>query len=292
MKGIVLAGGSGTRLYPVTLGISKQLIPIFDKPMIYYPISVLMLAGIKDILIITTREDQSNYIRCLGDGRNFGINLTYATQDNPNGVAEAFIIGKDFIGNDRVALALGDNIFWGSSFVDLLRKASSNEKGATVFGYQVKNPECFGVIEFDNDKKVIGIEEKPKIPKSNFAVTGLYFYDNNVIDIVKEILPSARAEIEITSINEIYLKRKDLYVELLGRGFAWLDTGNHQTLLQAANFVEAIESRQGYKIACLEEIGFKNGWLTKERLQSRAELLKKTSYGQYLIGLGNENDQV
>ena len=292
MKGIVLAGGSGTRLYPVTMGVSKQLLPVFDKPMIYYPVSVLMLAGINDILIITTPEDQSNYIRVLGDGSNFGINLKYAVQDKPNGLAEAFIIGKDFIGNERVALALGDNIFWGSSFIDLLNKAVQKETGATVFGYQVKNPKDFGVIEFDNAKKVIGIEEKPEIPKSNFAVTGLYFYDNNVVDIAEEIVPSARGELEITSINEAYLKTMNLNVELLGRGFAWLDTGNHQTLLQAANFVEAIESRQGYKIACLEEIGFKNGWLTIDQVQSRAELLKNTSYGKYLISLGDKNDQI
>lgn len=292
MKGIILAGGTGSRLYPITMSVSKQLLPVYDKPMIYYPLSVLMLAGIREIMIITTPRDRDSFIHLLGDGSQLGIELTYAVQSRPDGLAQAFIIGEHFIGNERVALVLGDNLFWGSPFVNLLNKASAKEKGATIFGYQVKNPSNFGVIEFDDSKKVVGIEEKPDIPKSNFAITGLYFYDNDVVDISKEVVPSARGELEISSINEVYLKRQQLDVELLGRGFAWLDTGSHQSLLQAANFVEAIETRQGYKIACLEEIGFRNGWLTKEQLQIRAEFFKNTSYGQYLIDLESDNDQV
>lgn len=292
MKGIILAGGTGSRLYPCTMSVSKQLLPVYDKPMIYYPMSVLMLAGIREIMIITTPRDRDAFIHLLADGSQFGIEITYAVQSSPDGLAQAFIIGEDFIGNERVALVLGDNLFWGSAFIDLLNKATTKEKGATIFGYQVKDPSNFGVIEFDDAKKVVGIEEKPKIPKSQFAITGLYFYDNDVVDISKEVVPSARGELEISSINEIYLKRQQLDVELLGRGFAWLDTGNHQSLLQAANFVEAIETRQGYKIACLEEIGFMNGWLTKKQLKKQAEFFKNTSYGQYLIDLGSNSDQV
>ncbi|MFZ7791921.1 glucose-1-phosphate thymidylyltransferase RfbA [Acinetobacter lwoffii] len=284
-KGIILAGGSGTRLYPITKGISKQLLPIYDKPMIYYPLSVLMLAGIQDILIITTPEDIESFKRLLGDGSQFGICLQYAIQPNPNGLAQAFIIGEAFIGDSNVCLVLGDNIFYGQGFTPMLKQAIAHKKGATVFGYQVKDPERFGVVEFDEQKRAISLEEKPKYPKSHFAVTGLYFYDNNVIEIAKNVKPSQRGELEITSINQIYLERGDLNVELLGRGFAWLDTGTHASLMEAGMFVETIEKRQGFKIACLEEIGYNNGWLTKEFLIQQGQLLSKNSYGQYLLEL-------
>jgi glucose-1-phosphate thymidylyltransferase len=283
MKGIILAGGSGTRLYPITKGISKQLIPIYDKPMIYYPLSVLMLAGIQDILIITTPEDQESFIRVLGDGSNFGINLTYAIQAAPDGLAQAFIIGENFIGNDNVCLVLGDNIFWGQGFISILQDAVSRKKGATLFGYQVKDPERFGVATFDKDQKVTSLEEKPENPQSKYAVTGLYFYDNSVVEMAKKVRPSHRGELEITTLNEMYLKRGDLYVEQLGRGFAWLDTGTHESLLEAAMFVETIEKRQGYKIACLEEIAWNNGWISREQLIKLAQPFGKTKYGKYLL---------
>ena len=285
MKGIILAGGSGTRLYPMTKGVSKQLLPIYDKPMIYYPISVLMLAGIDDILIITTPEDQSGFIRALGDGSDFGIKLTYKIQPSPDGLAQAFIIGEEFIGNDSVCLVLGDNIFWGHGFTPILEKAASRVDGATVFGYQVNDPERFGVVEFNDEQKAISLEEKPDNPKSNYAITGLYFYDNDVVRMAKEVAPSDRGELEITAINQMYLDRNSLNVELLGRGFAWLDTGTHETLLEAAMFVETIEKRQGYKVACLEEIALNNGWLAVEKIRKTGGSLSKNSYGQYLLGI-------
>lgn len=285
MKGIVLAGGSGTRLYPITKGVSKQLLPIYDKPMIYYPISVLMLAGIQDVLIITTLEDQDAFQRMLGDGSGFGIRLSYAIQENPDGIAQAFTIGESFIGEDSVCLVLGDNIFWGQGFTPILNRAATRPCGATVFGYQVKDPERFGVVEFDQNLKVSSIEEKPASPRSSFAVTGLYFYDNDVVEMAKIVQPSHRGELEITSINQMYMERGDLNVELLGRGFAWLDTGTHESLLEAAMFVETIEKRQGYKIACLEEIAWRNGWLKNEQILDTAYSLSKNSYGQYLSEL-------
>tara|TARA_B100000768_G_C11268757_1_gene372366 strand:+ start:870 stop:1736 length:867 start_codon:yes stop_codon:yes gene_type:complete len=285
MKGIILAGGSGSRLYPVTKGVSKQLLPIYDKPMIYYPLSVLMLAGIRDILIITTPEDQRGFIRMLGDGSELGIKITYKVQPSPDGLAQAFIIGEDFIGSDSVCLVLGDNMFWGQGFTDILEGAASRIKGATVFGYQVKDPENFGVVEFNSSRKVISLEEKPVNPKSNFAVIGLYFYDNDVVEMAKQIKPSPRGELEITTLNQIYLEQEKLHVELLGRGFAWLDSGTHESLLEAAMFVETIEKRQGYKIACLEEISWRNGWITDAQVLKIAEALSKNSYGKYLTSL-------
>jgi glucose-1-phosphate thymidylyltransferase len=283
MKGIVLAGGSGTRLYPITMGVSKQLLPVYDKPMVYYPLSVLMLAGIRDILVITTQEDLDSYQRLLGDGARFGINLSYEVQLKPEGLAQAFIIAESFIADDSVCLVLGDNIFYGQGFSPKLIEAANRKTGATVFGYQVKDPERFGVVEFDQSKKAISIEEKPIKPKSNFAVTGLYFYDNDVIEIAKSIKPSARGELEITCVNNAYLSRGDLNVIELGRGFAWLDTGTHDSLLEASSFVQTIEHRQGYKIACLEEIAFKQGWLSAKEIKAIAERFNKNGYGDYLL---------
>jgi len=282
-KGIILAGGSGTRLHPLTLATSKQLMPIYDKPMIYYPLSVLMLAGINEVLIITTPEDSDNFKHLLGDGSQFGISIEYAVQPSPDGLAQAFIIGEDFIGDDNVALVLGDNIFFGQHFSNKLLEATHRDSGATVFGYHVSDPERFGVVDFDETGKALSIEEKPAEPKSNYAVTGLYFYDNDVVDIAKTIKPSIRGELEITDINNAYLERGDLNVAVLGRGFAWLDTGTHDSLLEAGQFVQTVEHRQGFKVACLEEIAYYKEWISKEQLIESGQSLKKTGYGQYLL---------
>ncbi|MDC7897912.1 glucose-1-phosphate thymidylyltransferase RfbA, partial [Escherichia coli] len=279
MKGIILAGGSGTRLHPITKGVSKQLLPIYDKPMIYYPLSVLMLAGIRDILIITTPDDLTSFQRLLGDGSAFGVHLQYKVQPSPDGLAQAFILGDEFIGDEHCCLVLGDNIYFGQGFSPKLKQVAQRQRGATVFGYQVMDPERFGVVEFDDDFKVLSIEEKPQQPKSNWAVTGLYFYDNRVVDFAKKVKPSVRGELEITSINQMYLECGELNVELLGRGFAWLDTGTHDSLIEASTFVQTVEKRQGFKVACLEEIAWRNGWLTDEQVRESAKSLAKTGYG-------------
>ena len=285
MKGIVLAGGAGTRLHPITRGVSKQLLAVYDKPMVYYPISTLMLAGIREIMIITTPEDQSSFQRLLGDGSRFGVEFTYAVQPRPEGLAQAFLIGKEFIGKDSVCLVLGDNIFFGANLSTLLRRAAEQKEGATVFGYYVCDPERFGVVEFNDEGKAISIEEKPARPKSNYAVVGLYFYDNDVVSIAENIKPSARGELEITTVNNEYLKRGKLHVETMGRGYAWLDTGTHESMLNAANFIHTIETRQGLQVACLQEIAFENGWLTAQQIREENDDLLKTEYGQYLMRL-------
>jgi len=287
MKGIILAGGTGSRLYPITQGVSKQLLPIYDKPMIYYPISVLMLAGIREILVISSPQDLPNYQKLLGNGEEFGINLCYVEQPKPEGLAQAFILGKDFIGDGSVCLVLGDNVFFGQEFSPKLQQAAKLESGSTIFGYRVKDPERFGVIEFDDNGNAISIEEKPTKPKSNYAITGLYFFDNNVIEIASKVQPSQRGELEITDVIKAYLTRNELKAELLGRGFAWLDTGTHDSLIEAGQFVKTLEERQGYKIACLEEIAFKRGWLSKEQLISKGKELYGTNYGQYLLEIAS-----
>jgi glucose-1-phosphate thymidylyltransferase len=290
MKGIVLAGGSGTRLHPITRGISKQLLPVYDKPMIYYPISSLMFAGIRDILLISTPEDLPSYQRLLGDGSDFGISVQYAEQPRPEGLSQAFLIGREFVGSDRVALALGDNVFYGHGFIELLERAAAREEGATVFGYRVHDPERYGVVEFDSERRAVGIEEKPTRPRSHYAVTGLYFYDNRVLDIAAGLRPSARGELEITDVNRTYLDEGTLHVELLGRGVAWLDTGTYESLLQAANFVETVQERQGLRIACLEEIAYRKGWIGREALRALASEMKSASYGAYLREIAEESD--
>ncbi len=287
MKGIILAGGSGTRLHPITKVTSKQLLPIYDKPMVYYPLSVLMLAGIKEILIISTPQDIGRYEELLGSGAHLGMKFVYATQPSPNGLAEAFIIGEEFIGDDSVCLILGDNVFFGSGLTPRVERAAEQESGATIFGYQVKDPERFGVVEFDENREVLSIEEKPEKPKSKFAVTGIYFYDNDVVKIAKTIKPSERGELEITSINQAYLERGDLRVELLGRGFAWLDTGTHESLADAGQYIKTIEERQGYKVACIEEVAHYKGWITSEQLKELAQPLQKTEYGQYMLEMAS-----
>ena len=285
MKGIILAGGSGTRLYPITRGVSKQLLPVYDKPMIYYPLSVLMLAGIRDILVITTPEDNASFKRLLGDGSDFGISISYAVQPSPDGLAQAFIIGEEFIGNDNVCLVLGDNIFYGQSFTQTLKQAAAKTHGATVFGYQVKDPERFGVVEFDENFNALSIEEKPQQPKSDWAVTGLYFYDQRVVEFAKQIKPSVRGELEISDLNQMYLEDGSLSVQLLGRGFAWLDTGTHESLHEAASFVQTVQNIQDLQVACLEEIAWRNGWLSDEKLEELARPMAKNQYGQYLLRL-------
>ena len=288
MKGIILAGGSGSRLFPITHGVSKQLLPIYDKPMIYHPLSTLLLAGVREVLIISTPHDQDAFRRVLGDGSNLGIELHYAAQPAPEGIAQAFLIGEKFIGKDRVALALGDNIFYGHGLPESLERAASRREGATVFGYRVRDPERYGVVEFDSQGRAVGIEEKPEKPRSNYAVTGLYFYDNRVIDIAKNLEASPRGELEITDVNVEYLRTNDLHVELLGRGIAWLDTGTHESLLQAANFIQAIQERQGLKVACLEEIAYRKGYIDRAQLLEQAQAMAKNSYGQYLLELARE----